>query len=318
MARPLINPALGLNLVTERTLEKLNDPLVTVLIPAHNEAATVAGVVADAEAGLSALSVRGEVLVSASGCTDDTAAVATEAGAIVVEAPAGKGAALRAGLTKAAGDVVCLVDGDMQYFGDRTLVEILVAPILAGIADATVSDLYWRPLYPQLWLHGFFAPIAGRLFPEMLPKVGSTPWSGQRAAKRELWPTSLPDGFTVDLAILLWWNRHALRLRPVLADDWVNPQRPKPDLMAAELELLTSTAIEQGRLRDDQVDDVQRWYDQVHELMAAYDPEQHDPTQFEQHVLQVSMEKLPYLPSRSPRERVTWEEGEREHGGHGE
>jgi hypothetical protein len=121
---------------------------------------------------------------------------------------------------------VCLIDGDLRYFGDRPLVTILVEPILHGIAGACITDLYWRPIYPQMWLYGFFAPVAGCLFPELLPKAGSTPWSGQRVATRELWPESLPDGFTVDLEILLHWNRHALRLRPVLADDWVNPRRP--------------------------------------------------------------------------------------------
>jgi hypothetical protein len=66
---------------------------------------------------------------------------------------------------------------------------------------SAISDLYWRPLYPQMWLHAFFAPLAGMLFPEVLPKCGSTPWSGQRAALRELWPSELPDDFTVDLEL---------------------------------------------------------------------------------------------------------------------
>jgi glucosyl-3-phosphoglycerate synthase len=293
MTRPPIDPALGLDLVDERTVSRASGHLVTVLIPAHNEEATVADVVRDAQKGLATLEVRGEVLVSASGCSDGTAQAAKAAGARVVEAPAGKGAALKEGLKAASGDIICLVDGDLKYYGDRPLVSILVEPILAGIANATVSDLYWRPLYPQLWLYGFFAPIGGRLFPELLPKVGSTPWSGQRAAERHLWPTDLPDGFTVDLALLLHWNENAVRLRPVLADDWMNPQRPKPDLMAQELDILLSAAIEQGRISPEEAGPFRAWYDQVHGLMATYQPGKDDPAVFERNILRQACDLLP-------------------------
>jgi glucosyl-3-phosphoglycerate synthase len=160
MSRPLIDPALGMNLVPERTLVD-NSASVTVIVPAHNEQDTVAEVVTDAYHGLAALNAEGEVVVSASACTDNTAHVATDAGAQVVTAPAGKGAAISAGLQQASGDIICLIDGDLRYFGATPLVTLLVDPILRGIADACISDLYWRALYPQLWLHGFFAPVAG-------------------------------------------------------------------------------------------------------------------------------------------------------------
>jgi glucosyl-3-phosphoglycerate synthase len=155
-----------------------------------------------------------------------------------------------------------------------------------------VSDLYWRPLYPQLWLCGFFAPLAGSLFPELLPKVGSTPWSGQRAAKRHLWPNSLPEGFTMDLALLLHWNEHALRMRPVLADDWVNPQRPKPDLMRQELDLLVTRAVDRGRIEPDAAGRLDGWFETAHGLMAAYDPDRDDPQEFETRLLDASLAAL--------------------------
>jgi hypothetical protein len=34
------------------------------------------------------------------------------------------------------------------------------SPNVNGIADACVTDLYWRPLYPQMWLHAFLAALA--------------------------------------------------------------------------------------------------------------------------------------------------------------
>ncbi|GAB3175155.1 hypothetical protein GCM10027059_48470 [Myceligenerans halotolerans] len=292
--RPTIDPHLGLDLRAEPTLHR-QDLSVTVVIPAHNEADTVASVVKDALGSLDAMGVTGDVIVSASACTDETEARAAEAGAAVVQAPIGKGAALREGLARATGDVVAIVDADVQYFGTPALVTLLVDPILHGIADATITDLYWRPLYPQLWQFGFFAPLAGRLYPELLPKVGSTPWSGQRAALRHLWPEDLPADFTVDLALLLHWNRAALRLRPVLAGDWVNPQRPKPDLMRQEFEFLLSAATADGRLAASDVAILGEWFDFAHGAMAKYAPGMDAPQEFETRLLLDVLAKMPAL-----------------------
>lgn len=275
-----IDPALGLPLVAERTLQR-QEHTVSVVIPAHNEASTINEVVSEAFRGLELLKVDGEVIVSASGCTDDTEQLARDAGASVVVAPIGKGAALRTGLAASRGDILVTVDGDVQYYGDEPLVTLLTKPLLIGIADACVTDLYWRPLYPQLWLHGFFAPIAGLLVPELLPKCGSTPWSGQRAAKRELWNLELPDDFTVDLKLLLHWNFSTPLLRPVLADDWVNPQRPKPDLMRQEFDLLVNTAVDHDRVTTKDLPALDRWFFAAHELMAAYQHGSDDPQEFE-------------------------------------
>jgi hypothetical protein len=291
MTLPPINPALGIELVARRTLQR-RVASISVVIPAHDEEATIAEVVSEASRGLSVLDMSGEVIVSASGCTDRTADVARDAGATVIEAMIGKGAAIIQGVAASKGDIVCLVDGDIRYFGDPPLVALLVEPILNGIADATVSDLYWRPLYPQLWLCGFFAPLAGTLFPEMLPKVGSTPWSGQRAAVRELWPESLPTGFTSDLALLLHWNANAVRMRPVLADDWMNPQRPKPELMEQEFNLLVESAINRGRIERGTIPYLRGWFESAYGLMAAYDPEKHDPQEFEADILDRSLAEL--------------------------
>ncbi|MDT5034765.1 MAG: glucosyl-3-phosphoglycerate synthase [Actinoplanes sp.] len=190
------------------------------------------------------------------------------------------------------GDIVCLVDGDVQYFGDRPLVTILVEPILHGIADATITDLYWRPLYPQMWLHAFFAPLAGTLFPEMLPKCDSTPWSGQRAALRGLWPAEMPDDLTVDLELLMHWNSSALRLRPVIADDWVNPQRPKSDLMPRDFRVIVDHAIKGNRIGVAAEPGLSRWFEATHRQMASYRPDYDDPQEFEHRLLLGSLAEL--------------------------
>src|SRR5947209_13532693 len=86
---------------------------VVVVVPCHNEAATVGKVVRDFRAALPAA----EVLVVDNASTDDTAALAKAAGARVVsEGRPGKGFALISGLREARdADYFVMVDGDDTY-----------------------------------------------------------------------------------------------------------------------------------------------------------------------------------------------------------
>jgi len=88
-------------------------PQLTVLLPAHNEAPTIAGVIA---AALAAAPAPCEVLVIDDGSTDDTAARAAAAGARVVRLPhnRGKGEALRVGAREARGERLIILDADGQ------------------------------------------------------------------------------------------------------------------------------------------------------------------------------------------------------------
>ncbi len=88
-------------------------PRVAVVVPCHNEAATVGKVVRDFRAALP----EAQVLVVDNASTDATAETARLAGARVLREPrAGKGFALLAGFRAAKGaDYVVMVDGDDTY-----------------------------------------------------------------------------------------------------------------------------------------------------------------------------------------------------------
>ncbi len=96
--------------------------------------------VAEARAGLVAAGVSGEVVVVDNGSTDGSAEVARKAGARVVdESRRGYGAAHRAGITAAKGDVIVMADADCTY----NLLEVgrLLAPLKAG-ADIVVGNRF--------------------------------------------------------------------------------------------------------------------------------------------------------------------------------
>lgn len=88
-------------------------PTASIVIPAHDEARSIAGVVGSILAG--AHPDEFEVVVVANGCTDATAATARAAGATVVElADAGKAAALDAGDRAVSTYPRVYLDGDIR------------------------------------------------------------------------------------------------------------------------------------------------------------------------------------------------------------
>jgi dolichol-phosphate mannosyltransferase len=130
---------------------------ITVLIPAKNEAATIAEVVRGARLHAD------DVLVMDGGSTDGTGALAASAGARVLEDRGrGKGRAIRAAIPHLRGEVTVLMDADGSH--DPADIPKLVAPIFEGRADQVSGS---RLLGGSSELHGGFdewARLAGSSF----------------------------------------------------------------------------------------------------------------------------------------------------------
>jgi glycosyltransferase involved in cell wall biosynthesis len=108
---------------------------VSVIIPTHNEAQSIARVLADLPSELVT-----EVIVVDSNSTDGTPAIAARMGARVIQEPRrGYGRACLTGLANAdAPDIVVFLDGD---YSDRpSELPILLAPITEGRADITLGS----------------------------------------------------------------------------------------------------------------------------------------------------------------------------------
>ncbi len=84
--------------------------LVSVVIPCHNEEASIEKVIKAIPVG-----VR-EVIVVDNNCTDRTAQIAQKNGArVVFEGKTGYGSSLKCGFRSALGDIIVTLDGDNQY-----------------------------------------------------------------------------------------------------------------------------------------------------------------------------------------------------------
>ncbi len=112
---------------------------VSVIIPTHNEAQSIALVLAELPSDLVS-----EVIVVDSNSTDGTPQIAARLGARVVQEPRrGYGRACLTGLAAAnSPDIVVFLDGD---YSDRpSELPVLLAPIIEGRADITLGSRLHR------------------------------------------------------------------------------------------------------------------------------------------------------------------------------
>jgi glycosyltransferase involved in cell wall biosynthesis len=174
-------------------------PKVSAVIPAHDEAATIAGVILP----LLAVALIDDIIVVDDGSSDDTAARARAAGAKVVSIPfsGGKAAAMARGVAAARNDIVYFSDADVTGLTSE-MVASIVEPV-AGLAFAMFVGIRGRKTYwANRLLH--FTPIIG----------------GQRALRRELWdqvPSTYKKNFQIEIALNFFAKQrgHRMGLRVV-------------------------------------------------------------------------------------------------------
>lgn len=145
---------------------------VTCLIPAHNEAPRIAGVLA----AVRDHPLIARVIVVDDGSGDETAAVAAHHGAEVMRLSPnrGKSAAIAAGLEQVTTGHVLLLDADLSGLRAEDVAG-LIAPIMAGRADVTLS---LRGNAPRLWHWLGVDYITGE---RVLPMAMLSPCLGQMA-----------------------------------------------------------------------------------------------------------------------------------------
>jgi glycosyltransferase involved in cell wall biosynthesis len=120
----------------------LHDPLVSVVMPVHNERKTVGEIVRR----VLAVPLRVELIVVDDGSTDGTSRVLAELqqelGFHLIAQPKnlGKGAALRRGFVETKGDIVVVQDADLEYSPEEY--PDLISLICSGRADVVYGSRF--------------------------------------------------------------------------------------------------------------------------------------------------------------------------------
>ena len=192
---------------------------ISVCVPAREEAATIAGVVAP----LVALRERGaidQVVVLDDDSRDGTGAIAARLGAEVVRPAAllagfgpvlGKGDAMWRALSVLRGELVCFVDADSENFGAHFACGLL-GPLVCAPGVQFVKAFYRRPFKHAT---GAVEPTGGGRVTELAarpllaafyPELAAVrqPLAGEFAARRELLER-MPfcTGYAVEMGLLL-------------------------------------------------------------------------------------------------------------------
>ena len=200
---------------------------IAILLPAYNEEAAIAKVIADAAAVLP----DARIYVYDNNSTDGTAAVAAAAGAIVRHEPCqGKGAVVRRMFADIEADLYVMVDADDTY-------EVSVVPAMIDLLRSRQLDMVVGVRRPEV--DGIYRPghaVGNRLFTaavhHLFGAAFSDIFSGLRVFSRRYVKTFpvMVRGFDIETLMTI----HALELRLPCAEVPV-PFRDRPAGSASKL-----------------------------------------------------------------------------------
>lgn len=175
----------------------LKEKTISLIIPAYNEAKRIGSVLSKIPDFID------EIIVVDDGSKDNTSEVAKNWGAKVIRLKQnqGKGAAMKAGINKASGDIIVFMDADGQH--NPKEIKKLIIPIINDEADFVIGSRLIktqgkRPLIRKL--SNFLSTFLIKL--KLGIEVKDTQ-SGFRAIKREFLPDIESKRYEVETELLI-------------------------------------------------------------------------------------------------------------------
>jgi glycosyltransferase involved in cell wall biosynthesis len=194
---------------------------VSIVIPAFNSAAYLNANVGAVRAFLADHHLDGEVIVADDGSTDGTAdSIAPAADVRVLRLPhRGKGAALRAGMLSATGDIRAFTDADLPYGLDALPLAISYVRhrgFHAVVGDRTLPGSSYqdpgplRRIISELASFAFRTLVTGGIYDT---QCGFKVFRGDVAG--EIFRLARIDGFAIDVELIYLILKHRLDLKRI-------------------------------------------------------------------------------------------------------
>jgi len=199
---------------------------LSIVIPAKNESGAIATVVATALEKYP----DAEIIVVNDGSDDDTASVASAAGAKVISHPEslGNGAAVKSGARAATGDLIAFMDGDGQH--DARELEALIQRLDEGFEMAIgARDTGSHASVGRLFANGLYNRIASIMTGRKILDLTSG-FRVARAEKFKQFLYLLPNGFSYPTTITMAFMRsgYPIVFEPINAGKRVGKSHIRP------------------------------------------------------------------------------------------
>jgi glucosyl-3-phosphoglycerate synthase len=166
--------------------------VITFAVIGHNEAPTLEYALSQA----SEAAMAGDVVwFIDSASTDQSKAIAKRKNIKRLQAPIGKGRAMRYAIEQSKTEFICFIDADLLE-SPRNLALILAKAVRTHPRDMLVGDFEDGSL-PGVTL-GIYKPLVASLFPEAADRYGSKPLSGFRIIRKGQDLGQIPNDFGVE------------------------------------------------------------------------------------------------------------------------
>lgn len=193
-------------------------PFISVIVPVFNEELTVGDVVRGIKNALDAMGLSYEVLVVDDGSSDGSVnmALSSQAKVLMLKEHMGKGYALRAGFSKARGNVIITIDSDGSH--DPYDIPKILGPILKDEADLIIGSRFLNN--KNIFVNGLNkagAKILNFIIRTLTGRIISDSQSGYRAFKSSIVKTvSLKSvGYEIESEMLIKAIKKGFRAREV-------------------------------------------------------------------------------------------------------
>ncbi len=181
----------------------IQQPLISVVIPAYNEAKTIGGVISDTMLSLQSFGMPFEVIVVDDGSTDDTTQIAQRYKVTVLAngKNRGKGYALRKGFHRAKGNMIVTIDADGSH--NPKEIPALVNRLLKGVDMVAGSRALGYRIASTSRLHRLGNWIISAIILILTEKYVADSQTGFRAFKKEALKglNLTSDGFDIEAEI---------------------------------------------------------------------------------------------------------------------